>query len=180
MKVPLRGWCDWADTVTVNRGRASTTTTRRTKSGDFHWPPMGTATWPPLGTFSWPRTTRPWQSRTASGGDTKPPLPPSPTPASATRSMPTLSGKCAPALAPTLIVQRTEDQLTPRHHGLALAETIGPNASIIMIDGGGNRPDVRDPVKFSLMLREFVRIFHERRAASHSQHHPPSSLCSPS
>src|SRR5829696_4154590 len=44
------------DTVTVSRGRASTTTTRRTKSGNFHWPPAGTATWPPVGTFSWPRT----------------------------------------------------------------------------------------------------------------------------
>src|SRR5215213_2076799 len=38
------------DTVTVSRGRASTTTTRRTKSGDFHWPPAGTLTWPPVGT----------------------------------------------------------------------------------------------------------------------------------
>src|SRR5829696_2751298 len=28
----------------------------RTKNGDFHWPPAGTATWPPVGTFSWPRT----------------------------------------------------------------------------------------------------------------------------
>lgn len=27
-----------------------------TKSGDFLWPPLGTATWPPVGTFSWPRT----------------------------------------------------------------------------------------------------------------------------
>jgi hypothetical protein len=85
---------------------------------------------------------------------------------------------CARISSPTLIVQRTEDQLTPRHHGLALAEAIGPNASIIMIDGGGNRPDVRDPVKFSLMLREFVRIFHERRAASHSQHHPVFAVLS--
>jgi hypothetical protein len=42
---------------------------------------------------------------------------------------------CARISSPTLIVQRTEDQLTPQHHGLALAEAIGPNASIIMIDG---------------------------------------------
>src|SRR5215213_7455738 len=46
------------DTVTVSRGRASTTTTRRTKSADFHWPPAATSTWPPVGTFSWPRTPR--------------------------------------------------------------------------------------------------------------------------
>ena len=56
MEIPFRGSSDWLDTVTVSRGRASTTTTRRTKSGDFHWPPAGTSTWPPVGTFSWPRT----------------------------------------------------------------------------------------------------------------------------
>src|SRR5829696_5233188 len=50
------------DTVTVSRGRASTTTTRRTKSGDFHWPPAGTPTWPPVGTFSWPRTANEMQA----------------------------------------------------------------------------------------------------------------------
>jgi pimeloyl-ACP methyl ester carboxylesterase len=65
---------------------------------------------------------------------------------------------CARISSPTLIVQCTEDQLTPQHHGLALAEAIGPNASIIMIDGGGSRPDVRDPVKFSLMLRVRTHI----------------------
>src|SRR5215217_5909459 len=57
MEIPFRGSSDWLDTVTVSRGRASTTTTRRTKSGDFHRPPAGTATWPPVGTFSRPWTT---------------------------------------------------------------------------------------------------------------------------
>src|SRR5215217_8053732 len=55
MEIPFRGSSDWLDTVTVSRGRASTTTTRRTKRGDFHRPPAGTATWPPVGTLS-----RPW------------------------------------------------------------------------------------------------------------------------
>src|SRR5215207_9957277 len=44
------------DTVTVSRGRASTTTTQRTKSGTFNGHQRGTSTWPPVGTFSWPRT----------------------------------------------------------------------------------------------------------------------------
>jgi pimeloyl-ACP methyl ester carboxylesterase/predicted glycosyltransferase len=67
---------------------------------------------------------------------------------------------CACISCPTLVVQGTEDNVTPQHHGLALAEAIGPNASVVLLDGGGHRPDVRDPVKFSLLLREFVRTIH--------------------
>src|SRR5215217_6309342 len=63
MEIPFRGSSDWLDTVTVSRGRASTTTTRRTKSGDFHRPPAGTATWPPVGTLS-----RPWTRLLADPG----------------------------------------------------------------------------------------------------------------
>ena len=38
-------------------------------TGDWSWPPAGTATWPPVGTFSWPRTDCPASSigRAASG-----------------------------------------------------------------------------------------------------------------
>ena len=67
---------------------------------------------------------------------------------------------CTRISCPALIVQGAEDQVTPQHHGLALAEAIGPNASVVLIDGGGHRPDVRDPVKFSQLLREFVRTVH--------------------
>ena len=58
---------------------------------------------------------------------------------------------------PVLIVQGTEDQLTPEHHGRTLSEAIGDNARLVLIDGGGHRTDLRDPVRFSVLLRDFVR-----------------------
>ena len=58
---------------------------------------------------------------------------------------------------PVLIVQGTDDRLTPEHHGRTLAEAIGDNARMVLIDGGGHRGDLRDPVRFSVLLRDFVR-----------------------
>jgi pimeloyl-ACP methyl ester carboxylesterase/predicted glycosyltransferase len=67
---------------------------------------------------------------------------------------------CAQISCPVLVVQGTEDQITPQHHGLALAKAIGHNASVVLIDGGGHRTDVRDPVRFSRLLREFIHTVH--------------------
>jgi pimeloyl-ACP methyl ester carboxylesterase/predicted glycosyltransferase len=72
----------------------------------------------------------------------------------------TFSDLCARINCPVLVVQGTEDLITPQHHGLALAEAIGDNASVVLIDGGGHRADVRDPVTFSRLLREFVHTVH--------------------
>jgi pimeloyl-ACP methyl ester carboxylesterase/predicted glycosyltransferase len=58
---------------------------------------------------------------------------------------------------PVLIVQGSDDRLTPEHHGWALAETIGDNAQVVLVESGGHRTDLRDPVRFSLLLRDFVR-----------------------
>ena len=66
---------------------------------------------------------------------------------------------CARISCPVLVVHGTEDQITPQHHGLALAEAIG-NASVVLIEGGGHRQDVRDPVRFSQLLREFIHTIH--------------------
>jgi pimeloyl-ACP methyl ester carboxylesterase/predicted glycosyltransferase len=58
---------------------------------------------------------------------------------------------------PVLIVQGTDDRLTPENNGRSLAEDIGNNARLVMIEGGGHRTDLRDPVRFSVILRDFVR-----------------------
>ncbi len=63
---------------------------------------------------------------------------------------------CASIECPVLVVQGSEDQLTPEEQGRALVEAIGPNASLVLVDGGGHRTDVRDPVWFSLLVRDFV------------------------
>lgn len=63
---------------------------------------------------------------------------------------------CRRVGCPVLIVQGTEDRLTPESHGRALAGAIGDNASLVLVEGGGHRTDLRDPVRFSLLIREFV------------------------
>lgn len=63
---------------------------------------------------------------------------------------------CASVECPVLVVQGAEDRLTPPEHGRALVEAIGANASLVLVEGGGHRTDVRDPVWFSLLVRDFV------------------------
>lgn len=63
---------------------------------------------------------------------------------------------CARVACPTLVVQGTDDRLTPEENGRALAAAIGDNARLVLIEGGGHRPDIRDPVFFSRLLHDFV------------------------
>jgi len=56
-----------------------------------------------------------------------------------------------------LVIQGSDDRLTPPHHGQSVVEAIGENAEMILIEGGGHRCDLRDPVRFSVLLRDFVR-----------------------
>jgi pimeloyl-ACP methyl ester carboxylesterase len=63
---------------------------------------------------------------------------------------------CARIDQPVLIIQGTDDHLTPEHHGRTLAEAIGKNARLVLIQEGGHRTDLRDPVRFSGLLRDFV------------------------
>jgi pimeloyl-ACP methyl ester carboxylesterase/predicted glycosyltransferase len=87
---------------------------------------------------------------------------------------------CARISNPVLVIQGTEDLITPQHHGLALAEAIGDNASVVLIDGGGHRTDVRDPVAFSSLLREFIQTVHPtprpRRSWPRGSHRSPRVL----
>ena len=63
---------------------------------------------------------------------------------------------CRRVGCPVLIVQGSEDRVTPESHGRNLAGAIGDNASLVVIEGGGHRTDLRDPVRFSLLVRRFV------------------------
>ncbi len=63
---------------------------------------------------------------------------------------------CGRVTCPVLVVQGTDDRITPESHGRALAAAIGENARLVLIDGGGHRPDVRDPVTFSRLVRDFI------------------------
>ncbi len=67
---------------------------------------------------------------------------------------------CRSIACPVMVIQGTQDRLTPGSHGRALTEAIGDNASLVLIEGGGHRTDVRDPVRFSLLVREFLESIH--------------------
>ena len=55
---------------------------------------------------------------------------------------------------PVLVIVGTEDAITGRGRGIALAEATG--GELVVLEGSGHGPHVRDPVRVNLLLREFV------------------------
>ena len=55
---------------------------------------------------------------------------------------------------PVLVIQGSEDAITGPGRGIALAEATG--GDLVMLEGSGHGPHVRDPVKVNLLLRDFV------------------------
>jgi pimeloyl-ACP methyl ester carboxylesterase len=63
-------------------------------------------------------------------------------------------GLCARLRCPVLVIQGTEDAVTGPSRGIALAEETG--GGLVLLEGSGHAPHVRDPVKFNLLLRDLV------------------------
>ena len=90
--------------------------------------------------------------------------------------------RCASIDCPVLVIQGTEDRLTPEAHGRALVDAIGDNASLVLVEGGGHRTDVRDPVKCSLLIRELMERIgpatapREERRWTRGTHRPKKAL----
>ncbi|HVM17513.1 MAG TPA: alpha/beta fold hydrolase [Gaiellaceae bacterium] len=61
---------------------------------------------------------------------------------------------CGRLRCPVLVIQGTADAITGPPRGIALAEATG--GELVLLDGSGHGPHVRDPVKVNLLLREFV------------------------
>jgi pimeloyl-ACP methyl ester carboxylesterase/predicted glycosyltransferase len=57
---------------------------------------------------------------------------------------------------PTLVIQGTADAVVGSARGAAVAAAI-PQAQLITLEGCGHAPHLRDPVKFNLLLRDFVK-----------------------
>ncbi len=57
---------------------------------------------------------------------------------------------------PVQIVQGTADAVTPPDNTAGLVAAVGDNASVVVAEGAGHAPYVRDSVWFSLLAREFV------------------------
>jgi predicted glycosyltransferase len=55
---------------------------------------------------------------------------------------------------PMLVIQGTRDQITGHNRGVRLAEAAG--AGLVMLEGSGHGPHVRDPVKVNHLLRDFI------------------------
>jgi pimeloyl-ACP methyl ester carboxylesterase/predicted glycosyltransferase len=56
---------------------------------------------------------------------------------------------------PVLVIQGGDDAITGPGRGVALAEATG--GELVLLDGSGHGPHVRDPVKVNLLLRDFVK-----------------------
>jgi pimeloyl-ACP methyl ester carboxylesterase/predicted glycosyltransferase len=67
---------------------------------------------------------------------------------------PTAREMCARIRCPVLVIQGTEDAITGPGRGTALAEATG--GDLVLLEGSGHGPHVRDPVKVNLLLRDFT------------------------
>ncbi len=61
---------------------------------------------------------------------------------------------CGRVRCPVLVIQGTADRITGAGRGIALAEATG--GELVLLDGSGHAPHVRDPVKVNLLLRDAV------------------------
>jgi pimeloyl-ACP methyl ester carboxylesterase/predicted glycosyltransferase len=61
---------------------------------------------------------------------------------------------CRRAQCPVLVIQGAEDAITGPGRGIGLAEATG--GDLVLLEGSGHGPHVRDPVKVNLLLREFI------------------------
>jgi pimeloyl-ACP methyl ester carboxylesterase/predicted glycosyltransferase len=61
---------------------------------------------------------------------------------------------CRRLRCPVLVIQGTADAITGRDCGTELAEATG--GQLVLLEGAGHGPHVRDPVKVNLLLRDFA------------------------
>jgi pimeloyl-ACP methyl ester carboxylesterase/predicted glycosyltransferase len=61
---------------------------------------------------------------------------------------------CRKLLCPVLIIQGSDDRITGPDRGIELARATG--GQLVLLEGSGHAPQVRDPVKVNLLIREFA------------------------
>jgi pimeloyl-ACP methyl ester carboxylesterase len=67
---------------------------------------------------------------------------------------------CRLVRCPALVIQGTADAITGPTRGIELAKATG--GALVMLEGSGHGPHVRDPVKVNLLIREFVESLERR------------------
>jgi pimeloyl-ACP methyl ester carboxylesterase len=63
--------------------------------------------------------------------------------------------RCARVRCPVLVIHGSEDRIRPHAHGQELALVTG--GRLVTIEGAGHIPNVRDPVRVNLAIRDFIR-----------------------
>lgn len=58
---------------------------------------------------------------------------------------------------PVLVIHGTDDALASPTRGVALADATG--GELVILEGSGHSPHLRDPVKVNLLLRDFIRSY---------------------
>jgi pimeloyl-ACP methyl ester carboxylesterase/predicted glycosyltransferase len=66
----------------------------------------------------------------------------------------TVRDLCSRVRCPVLVIQGANDAITGPRRGIELAEATG--GELVMLEGSGHGPHVRDPVKVNLLLRDFA------------------------
>jgi pimeloyl-ACP methyl ester carboxylesterase len=61
---------------------------------------------------------------------------------------------CERVRCPVLVIQGAADRITGAGRGIGLADATG--GELVLLEGSGHGPHVRDPVKVNLLLRDFV------------------------
>jgi pimeloyl-ACP methyl ester carboxylesterase len=67
---------------------------------------------------------------------------------------------CRLVRCPALVIQGTADAITGPTRGIELAKATG--GALVVLEGSGHGPHVRDPVKVNLLIREFVESLEGR------------------
>jgi pimeloyl-ACP methyl ester carboxylesterase len=61
---------------------------------------------------------------------------------------------CSRVRCPVLVIQGDQDAITSHTRGTAFAEHLG--GDLVLLEGSGHAPHIRDPVKVNLLIREFL------------------------
>jgi pimeloyl-ACP methyl ester carboxylesterase len=67
---------------------------------------------------------------------------------------------CRKVQCPVLVIHGEEDRQVSYTRGIAVAEATG--GQLVLLEGSGHAPHVRDPVKVNLLIREFVDSIRRR------------------
>ena len=90
---------------------------------------------------------------------------------------------CSRVRCPVLVIQGSEDAIVGTERGAAIAAAL-PDARLVTFEGSGHGPSIRDPVRFNLVLSEFLGEGEPNRERTviraASRPHPRALyLCSP-